>query len=491
MQHFYDGTIRRYLLQIIRALSNFTVKYSDGTLVRIPVVYGDQDRQVANIINQNSENTVNIAPRIAVYVTGIALDRSRLADATYVGKVHIRERAIQIDPVTGENVYNQEQGRNYTVERLMPTPYELSVNVDIWSSSTDQKLQILEQILVLFNPSLELQTVDNYIDWTSLTVLEITDVKWSNRTIPPGKDDINDIATIGLKTPIWISPPVRVKHLGIITSIITNVFQCADLSWTNIDGLGNDPNRQGTTTLTNALTREIVTITDYKIQVYNGEAILLGPTENVLPAGITIHIPLRQGTHVIYWKEVFDQFPERYISGVNKLFLVQPDGSNVIGRVSISPTDPSVLLVNWDTDTYPADTYIETTGEREAGGQRSIGTFDAIIDPQKVYPGHGMTNVVSGDRFLIIEDIGDPINVDGPDGWKNLDGTDFYAKANDIIEWQTNKWVVIFSAKEEADTLLYQTNIFDGKRIQYCWNGVYWNKSFEGEYDKGMWRLEL
>ena len=53
----------------------------------------------------------------------------------------------------------------------MPTPYTLSMKADIWTSNTDQKLQLLEQILVLFNPALEIQTTDNYIDWTSLSVV--------------------------------------------------------------------------------------------------------------------------------------------------------------------------------------------------------------------------------------------------------------------------------------------------------------------------------
>ena len=65
-QFFYDGQIRRYLVQTIRLLSNFVVKYGDGTLVRVPVMYGDADRQAASVIKQNSENTVLSAPRIAV-----------------------------------------------------------------------------------------------------------------------------------------------------------------------------------------------------------------------------------------------------------------------------------------------------------------------------------------------------------------------------------------------------------------------------------------
>ena len=99
MQYFYDGQIRRYLLQIVRLLSNFVVRYGDGSLVRVPVMYGDQDRQAATIVNQNSENTLQSAPRIAIYITDLDLDNTRLGDATLVSKMHIRER--DIDPETG------------------------------------------------------------------------------------------------------------------------------------------------------------------------------------------------------------------------------------------------------------------------------------------------------------------------------------------------------------------------------------------------------
>jgi len=158
MLHFYDGQIRRYLTQTIRVLSNFSVKYGDGSLVRIPVMYGDADKQVANIMRQNSENVVNSTPRISVYISALDIDRARLSDSTYVGKLHFRERDID------QQAYTVGQGKNYTVERMMPTPFKLTMKCDIWSANADQKLQILEQLLVLFNPSLELQTTDNYID---------------------------------------------------------------------------------------------------------------------------------------------------------------------------------------------------------------------------------------------------------------------------------------------------------------------------------------
>jgi len=218
--HFYDGQIRRYITQIIRMLSNFSYKDGDGDLRRIPVMYGDITRQVANVLRDNSENKLPSAPRIAVYITGLDIDRNRTSDSSFVSKVHVRERAYD----ENNNEYINVQGKNYTVERLMPTPYKLTVNTDIWSTNTDQKLQIIEQIITLFNPSLEIQTTDNYIDWTSLTSVDLESVNFSNRTIPAGTENNIDVGTLTFSTPIWISPPAKVKKLGVITDIITNIF---------------------------------------------------------------------------------------------------------------------------------------------------------------------------------------------------------------------------------------------------------------------------
>ena len=324
MLHFYDGQIRRYLTQTIRVLSNFSVKYGDGTLVRIPVMYGDADKQVANIMRQNSENVVNSTPRISVYISALDIDRARLSDSTYVGKLHFRERDID------QGVYTVGQGKNYTVERMMPTPFKLTMKCDIWSANADQKLQILEQILVLFNPSLELQTTDNYIDWTSLTVLELASMTWSSRSVPIGTQDAPiDIATLTLDTPIWISPPAKVKHLGVITSIVTSLYQDSTTDYGGyIDGLGADLGGD-TTTVSNELAKDTVTISNYHIQVYNSQALLMGKNENSVPREPTIDIPLRQGVALV-WDDLFSQYPGRYKAGSSRLFLNQPDGSTEV-----------------------------------------------------------------------------------------------------------------------------------------------------------------
>ena len=516
MQYFYDGQIRRYLTQIIRLLSNFVVRYGDGTLVRVPVMYGDADRQAASIINQNSENTLPATPKIAVYVTDFDLARDRLGDATYVGKMHFRERAVDED--TG--MYTNEQGKNYTVERLMPTPFTLTVKVDIWSANTEQKLQILEQILVLFNPSLEIQTTDNYVDWTSLSVVELGDVVFSSRTIPTGTNSAIDVASLTLTTPVWISPPVKVKKLGIVTSIINNIFSTIDPGPADyIDGLGVDPN-VGVRSPSNFLTEEIVTVGNYDIFVEGSTARLINNE-----TGASTYLS---------WKMVTDQYPGTFTPGLSKIYLIQADATEVVGTLSIHPQDDTVMVAAWDADTFPSNNYIDSSGNIEGidTGYNSAtgrGTFDAVIDPSAFNPKRPNKEttdqpITQGIRYLIIESIGGwvretfiasskinkintgvefgrvydcqvivdgvevglaaPINRDGnyvisltnniqvgskvtyeltfneegPTAWKNTNGSDFIAAANDIIEWKNNQWHVIFSSYDHDDIIIYQTN---------------------------------
>ena len=182
MLHFYEGQIRKFLTQFIRILSNFSVETGRGTdgainLRAVPVVYGDPTRQVANIIRNNSENALQYTPKIACFVRELNYDRERMQNPYHIEKQHLRERNFN----EATNQYDNQLGAGYTVEKVMPSPFRLEVSADIWSSNTDQKLQILEQILYLFNPDFEIQKSDNYIDWTSLSYVELTNISFSSR----------------------------------------------------------------------------------------------------------------------------------------------------------------------------------------------------------------------------------------------------------------------------------------------------------------------
>lgn len=463
MQHFYDGQIRRYLGQLIRMLSGFKYQTQDGKQITIPVAYGDMTRQVSSIIRDNSENKIPSAPRIAVYITGLALDRNRLSDATYVSKLHIRERAIDEN---GEEYLNS-QGNNYTIERLMPTPYKLTVKADIWSTNTDQKLQIMEQILMLFNPSLEIQTTDNYVDWTSLSVVELTDIIYSSRSIPVGIDSDIDVASLTFETPIWISMPSKVKKLGVITDVIMNIF---DESSGSIDPSFIDGDAAAT---------EKVNISGFGILAWNNEISILEYNTPVLTNDESSDEPLAKIGPDVNWSKILDQYPGKFRAGLSQIFLTQDTGNVVVGVVSMNPTDETKLTVNWDSDTFPTNTLITSTVY-----PTGTGNINAIINPLSFNPG----TPVAGTRYLILESIGDTSNTDGPSAWKDTLGNDFYANANDIIEWNGAGWEVVLDS-QNIDVVAYVTNLRTG--IQYKYLDGEWTKSFEGEYPRGTWRLVL
>ena len=453
-------------------MSNFPVRDGRGNEKPVPVVYGDLTRQVAHIIRDNSENKLPSAPRMSVYVTALEMDRDRAMDATHTHSVNIRER--KFDPESGE--YLNTQGANYTVERLVPTPYTLKANVDIWTSSTDQKLQLLEQILALFHPSLEIQTTDNFIDWTSLTVVELENVVFSNRSVPVGLESEIDIATLSFTIPIFISSPVKVKKMGIITNIITSIFDesrgTIEEGMTAPELAAYDDYFQSSTLQTEFGRKAVTPISSTQANVnYNQYPIYVD--------GSTVKIIYQGKIGGRNWHELLEALPGNYLPNVSKIFISNYNSDAVLtGTFSIPNDDNKTLVVDWDTDSFPQDSVIDgPTGPKT--------TIDYIIDPSRFDP---RTVAIAGTRLLLLDNIGDPDNADGPDAWKNNNGTDFVANADDIVEWDGNRWHIVFDASE-ADEVIFVTNL--NTNTQYRYADGSWLLSVDGEYSIGTWRLDL
>jgi hypothetical protein len=475
MEHFYDGQIRRYLTQFIRLMSNFSYKDARGNLVQVPVRYGDMSRQVAGTLKKNSENVLNSAPFIACYIKSLDLARDRLQDPSYVGKIHIRERQRgYIDenpnsPTYGQTIddYANVQGENYTVERIMPTPFNLQFSADIWSSNTDQKLQILEQILVLFRPAMEIQTTSNYIDWTSLSYVELTGTNWSSRTIPQGTENDIDISTLTFLTPIWLSPPAKVKKLGIITKIIANIF-------TEPTGTV----MSGNLAFSSPVQSVVVTPGNFSVLLSNNTAKLMSLGENLLINELG-SIPIKGGIK-INWRTLLDLYPGKFRAGLSHIELTKPDGGKIIGYLNLNPAaedDMELMNITFDGETLLNSSVSDLTNTITRG------TINAVIDPLKFNPGSPSVDT----RYLILENI-ESTEEDGPTAWQNADGSGVSANANDIIQWDGEKWNVIFSSTDTTD-VTYITNSYTG--IQYKWDGEQWSKSIDGLYDPGEWRLVL
>jgi hypothetical protein len=225
-QFFYDNQVRRFLIQFAKIFSNWEVtrgKDPNGNdiLVRVPIMYGDSSRQASTIIANNSASHLPSAPLITYYITGIEYNQKWTQDPTFVDKLNVRQRAYNQDTQTYETV----QGQAFTVERLMPVPYTLRVNVDFWTTNYQQKLEIFEQLATLFNPALEIQSTDNFIDWTSLSAVFQDGITFSSRTIPQGTNNPIDVMTWKFYMPIWISTSSKLKKMGVIEKIIASIYK--------------------------------------------------------------------------------------------------------------------------------------------------------------------------------------------------------------------------------------------------------------------------
>ena len=463
MLHFYEGQVRKFLTQFIRILSNFSVetgKAKDGTigLRAVPVVYGDPTRQVANIIRNNSENALNYAPKIACYVRELNYDRERMQNPYHIEKQHLRERDVLDD-----GTYSNQLGAGYTVEKVMPSPFRLEVTADIFSSNTDQKLQILEQILYLFNPDFEIQKTDNYIDWTSLSYVELTGVTFSSRTIPVGADSEIDVATMTFSMPIWLSPPVKVKKLGVVQKIIMSIYDDdGGIAKGLIDG--------------ELASRSFITPNNFGLLVTGGQLRLLGTTGvNVKSGGDGFHTgardpgladPFETFGPPLNWKLILDQYG-KVINGTSQIRLNQPNGNQVIGTIATTTLDDTILLYTIDSDTIPSN---------------SLTAVKKIINPATFDPG----TPSNGDRYLVINDVGDSTASFQSSNWGTL-----VAKVGDIIEYNsaTGKWNIAFDASDPDSTQHYVTNLNTG--IQYRFTGTEWVKSYEGVYKQGDWSIVL
>jgi T4-like virus Myoviridae tail sheath stabiliser len=450
--YFYDGQTRKYISQFMRMISDFYVAFGADrngniTYQRVPVMYGDPSRQAATILRNNSENTINAVPAMSVYVSALDYDQTRLQDPSFTQSVPIRQR--QYDPVTG--TYSNLPGQSYSVERLMPVPYKLTLKVDVWTSNAEQKLQIWEQLSQLFNPAMELQSTDNYIDWGSLTVVWLKSTNWDSRTVPTGGEEAISVFTLTFEMPIWISTSVKVKKLGVIQRVVTNIQDLDSMS---------------------SIAKVAVNFNDYGVlltQNSSGYTLkLLEPQDIVTMNQVGIDSVSAQRP----WQQLFDQYGE-YVAGSTEIRLTQPNGSDIVGTVVINPVDPSVLIYTPFSGTLPANT---------------LDPVNAIIDPQSVNVGAFLTNPAAGTRYLLVNDIGSFDNLQGAVAWQGTAGQNLVAHANDIVEYNGNYWQVVFDSGTE-NMIQYVTNITTS--VQYIWQNQQWLKSTDGVYNPGEWLLVL
>jgi hypothetical protein len=454
--YFYDNQIRRFLIQFAKIFSYWEVtKGKDPAgnpiYLRVPIMYGDSSRQASTIIANNSSSNLPSAPLITYYINGLEYNQKWMQDPTFVDKINVRQRAYNADTQS----YETTQGQAFTVERLMPVPYTLRISVDFWTTNYQQKLELIEQLGTLFNPALEIQSTDNFIDWTSLSAVFQDGLTFTSRTIPVGTGNPIDVMTWKFYMPIWISTASKLKKMGVIEKIIASIHK-----GTALQDIQNDDLLLGT--------RQKITPYGYKLLLISNTLQLLPADQDFYPSNINLNLPQPPNTS-LYWTSLLNVYGT-IRPGISQIWLQNPFmDTEIVGTIVPDPMDDRLLIFNIDADTLPQNTLLPV---------------NSVINPQLTGPNAGLPGPVPGRRYLLVESIGN-------DGDSTVSWGDLVANANDIIEYNVTDgaWVVSFDS-HAATTVEYVTNLTTSIQYRYTPDRV-WMKSYEGWYDQGDYSIVI
>lgn len=548
MNYFYAAQIRQYRLQFIRAFSNFYVNFSTEAapnLRRVPCRYGDPTRIAESIVQGNSENKILSAPMITCMVSGINMAPERRQDPTLVEKIQVNERAY--DEETGR--YTQDLGNRYTVERIMPVPYSLTMQVDVWTSNLDQKEQLLEQLFQLYNPSIDIQTSVNPLDWTFLSYIEMQDnITWSSRTIPMGTENPIDVLTVQFKVPIWINPPAKVKRQAMIQEIITNIVEGSkgqdDWEWSEYEFLS----RIITTPGNHSVRLDYIGDTSYEIRLLSEAGDPKDPMDRATMTASKVNPTLTPGTAFAFngvrininTSDIVSFVDAARLVLANTPYSIQLHNKNSLRFLNNSGGDntfadvvgPALAGMGLMASTYPGGNFawwrlfeaygtlksyseygnnasqlrIKKSTDLDSSAEDIVGWIDPHptdqnriiwrVDPQNL---PAMT-------LRPINAIIDPQNK-GPGsglpypsagtrylltdaiGTGSAAWGDLIAGADDIVEFDGSKWFLAFKASDSTSTEQMLTNLYTGKI--YAWQGDGWQLWVDQMYTPGYWRIAL
>lgn len=223
-QYYYGSQIRNYIEQFSQVFSEMYVTVgknnfnSDNNYVRLPIIYGSMDNVVAAIKAGNTQNKMVRLPAFSILLDNIQLDRDRQSGTN-------TQTRRSVLPVGGDINTDVK-----VVYKLKPLPYTFNFSLAVMCSNTDHLLQVVEQILMLFDPFLQFQSGDSAHDWSKMVDAQLTDFSLTNRNDNDGR-----VVSAEFKFDVkgYMAPPANVKH-NVITKILLRVDAVATANYPSI-----------------------------------------------------------------------------------------------------------------------------------------------------------------------------------------------------------------------------------------------------------------
>lgn len=178
----------------------------DEALIMVPIRYGPQDRLVEWIKSAFTQNKPLRLPMMSAMLTGLELDQSLMV-GTGVQRRNTVLPSGGLIPDDAEVVYQRR-----------PTPYRATAEVAFYASNLNQMFQMIEQILMLFNPILQIQVSDAPLDWKRISTVELIGIR-NEVNYPIGGDRRILVWTLDFSFPVHLDAPADFRK-----NIVEKIF---------------------------------------------------------------------------------------------------------------------------------------------------------------------------------------------------------------------------------------------------------------------------
>tara|TARA_Y100000593_G_C4308288_1_gene336939 strand:+ start:896 stop:1612 length:717 start_codon:yes stop_codon:yes gene_type:complete len=202
---------KKYIGQFIRVFSGFQVR--DGVeragsfrTKRVPVVYGSMSRVVANVLTQNKRFLSSTVPLLAVNMASIDIDTESKRNSYHTD--HISKHRI---------------GSDSTLSRKAGPGFILGMELSIYASSTTELFEILEQILLIFNPRVAIQVDTDANNADYITDIVLTGIQ-PEIQYPLSTEKEVLMLTMTFDVPVRLVYPHGVDDTKIIHEITSNII---------------------------------------------------------------------------------------------------------------------------------------------------------------------------------------------------------------------------------------------------------------------------
>jgi len=201
--YYYNEQIRKYIVQFMAVFHGLQVDISksgeERNLIRVPIKYGSTDRIVAAVLTEQTQNKPINLPIMSARLLGLELNPELRKGVN----TKQRQQYLEVGDTFPDDIK--------TVESLMPIPYNGRFELVIMASNSHQLFQMLEQILVLFDPTLPIQISDDALDWTRLNNLTL-DMVSDEETYPSGTDRRIILYRLEFITTVYLTTPRKHRN---------------------------------------------------------------------------------------------------------------------------------------------------------------------------------------------------------------------------------------------------------------------------------------